>query len=104
MRSFGVLEYPKIPNNKSQITNKPQISIPNDQNRFRILNFGHCDLFVMWCLEFGISWTSPLHHSNGLLHEEKTSTGNCWKLKVMRQLKHRLTCLAALRNGCSDRG
>jgi len=22
----------------------------------------------------------------------------------MRQLKHRLTCLAALRNGCSDRG
>jgi hypothetical protein len=27
-----------------QITNKFQITIFNDQNRFRILNFGHCYL------------------------------------------------------------
>ena len=64
MRGFGVLQYPKIP-------------IPNDQNRFRILNFGHCDLFVIWCLEFGISWTSPLHYSNRLPDEGKTSSGGC---------------------------
>jgi hypothetical protein len=35
----------KIPNSKHQITNKAQIPILNDQNRFGILNFGHCDLF-----------------------------------------------------------
>jgi hypothetical protein len=36
----------KIPNTKHQIPIKSQFSIPNDLNRFGILNFGHCDLFV----------------------------------------------------------
>jgi hypothetical protein len=31
---------------------KSQISISNDPNRFDILNFGHCDLFVICDLEF----------------------------------------------------
>jgi hypothetical protein len=34
----------EIPNYKHQITNKSQIPILNDQNRFGICNFGHCDL------------------------------------------------------------
>ena len=38
-----VEEY-EISNSKHQITNKSQISILNDQNRFEILNFGHCYL------------------------------------------------------------
>jgi hypothetical protein len=50
--SIGGIE---IPNSKSQITNKSQIPIPNDRNRFGILNFGHCDLFGIWSLEFEIS-------------------------------------------------
>ena len=41
---FGVLEHCKISNSKHQITNKFQIPILNDQNRFGISNFGHCDL------------------------------------------------------------
>jgi hypothetical protein len=40
----------EIPNSKHQITNKSQIPILNDQNRFGILNFGHCYLFVIWDL------------------------------------------------------
>ena len=55
------MEYCKISNSKHQITNKSQIPISNDQNRFGILkpgsrprggeskrsadNFDHCDLF-----------------------------------------------------------
>jgi hypothetical protein len=30
------------------------MSISNDPNRFVILNFGHCDLFVICYLRFGI--------------------------------------------------
>jgi hypothetical protein len=46
----GVMEWcskanHEVPNFKHQITNKSQIPILNDQNRFGILNFGHCDLF-----------------------------------------------------------
>jgi len=37
----------KIPNAKHQITNKSQIPILNDQNMFEVLDFGHCDLFVI---------------------------------------------------------
>jgi hypothetical protein len=44
----------KISNHKHQIINKSQIPIPNDQNRFGILNFGHCDLFEICYLLFGI--------------------------------------------------
>jgi hypothetical protein len=65
---FGVMEcwsagVYKIPSSKHQITNKSQIPILNDQNRFEILklgtrpqggeskrsadNFGHCGLFVI---------------------------------------------------------
>jgi hypothetical protein len=44
----------KIPNLKQQISNKSQISIFNDQNRFGILNFGHCDLFGICVLLFEI--------------------------------------------------
>jgi hypothetical protein len=48
--STGVLEHWKISNSKHQITNKYQIPILNDQNRFGICNFGHCYLFVIWDL------------------------------------------------------
>ena len=37
-------EHCKTTNSKHQITNKFQIPILNDQNRFGIWNFGHCDL------------------------------------------------------------
>jgi len=51
---MGVAKLPetkhKIPNSKHQITNKSQIPIFNDQNKFEILNFGHWDLFVIWNL------------------------------------------------------
>jgi hypothetical protein len=53
--SAGVMEHCKISNSKHQITNKYQIPIFNDQNRFGIWNFGHCDLFDIWDLGFGIS-------------------------------------------------
>jgi hypothetical protein len=36
---------PKGGDSEGEITNKFQIPILNDQNRFGILNFGHCDLF-----------------------------------------------------------
>ena len=40
----------KIPKSKHQITNKSQIPKSNDQNRFGISNFGHCDLeFRYFC-------------------------------------------------------
>ena len=44
-QSAGVVEHCKITNPKHQITNKSQIPILNDLNRFGISNFGHCDLF-----------------------------------------------------------
>ena len=44
----------QIPKSKHQITNKSQIPILNDQNRFGFLNFGHCDLFDICDLLFGI--------------------------------------------------
>jgi hypothetical protein len=65
---FRVLEHFKISNSKHQITNKFQIftlwnpteegrreaafpgQVLNDQNRFGISNFGHCDLFDIWDL------------------------------------------------------
>jgi hypothetical protein len=40
----------EIPSSKHQITNKSQIPMLNDQNRFVIWNFGHCDLFDIWDL------------------------------------------------------
>ena len=43
--SAGVVKHCKISNSKHQITNKFQIPILNDQNRFGISNFGHCGLF-----------------------------------------------------------
>ena len=49
-----VMEHCKISNSKHQITRKSQIPIFNDQNRFGILNFDHCDLFVICYLLFGI--------------------------------------------------
>jgi hypothetical protein len=42
--SVGVYE---MPNSKHQITNKFQIPILNDQNKFGISNFGHCHLFAI---------------------------------------------------------
>ena len=41
-------------NFKHQIPMKSQILISNDSNRFVILNFDHCDLFVICYLRFGI--------------------------------------------------
>jgi hypothetical protein len=46
--------YSEISNPKHQIPNKSQISISKDPNRFVILNFGHCDLFIICDLEFEI--------------------------------------------------
>ena len=57
--SAGVMEHCKISNSKHQITNKYQIPIFNDPNRFGIWNFGHCDLFDIWDLGFGISPFGP---------------------------------------------
>jgi hypothetical protein len=45
---------PEGGDSEGEITNKSQIPILNDQNRFGIWNFGHCDLF-------GISDTLILH-------------------------------------------
>ncbi|MDH3951563.1 MAG: hypothetical protein OEV11_11070, partial [Deltaproteobacteria bacterium] len=36
---------PQGGDSEGEITNKSQIPILNDQNRFGIWNFGHCDLF-----------------------------------------------------------
>jgi hypothetical protein len=35
---------PEGGDSEGEITNKSQIPIPNDQNRFEVLSFGHCDL------------------------------------------------------------
>jgi len=51
---FQVLRNSEISNSKHQIPMKSQMSISNDPNRFDILNFGHCDLFVICYLRFGI--------------------------------------------------
>jgi hypothetical protein len=40
---------------------KSQIPIFNDQNSFGISNFGHCDLFGICDLSFGISFSPVLH-------------------------------------------
>jgi hypothetical protein len=46
---------PEGGDSEGEITNKSQIPILNDQNRFGIWNFGHCDLLVIViCLIFGI--------------------------------------------------
>gem|GEM_PF-2614134 len=47
-----MVEHCKISNSKHQITNKSQIPILNEQNRFGICDFGHCDLFDICDLEF----------------------------------------------------
>ena len=52
--SNGVVEHCKISNSKHQISMKSQIPIFNDKDRFGILNFGHCRLFGIWDLLFGI--------------------------------------------------
>jgi hypothetical protein len=41
---------PEGGDSEGEITNKSQIPILNDQNRFGIWNFGHCDLFDIWDL------------------------------------------------------
>jgi hypothetical protein len=50
--SIGVRHTYEISSSKHQITNKSQIPILNDQNRFGIWNFGHWDLFEICDLEF----------------------------------------------------
>jgi hypothetical protein len=44
----------KIPNYKHQLKNKSQIPIFNDQDKFGISNLGHCYLFDICDLDFGI--------------------------------------------------
>jgi hypothetical protein len=39
---------------QNQISRKSQISLANDPARFVILIFGHCDLFIICYLRFGI--------------------------------------------------
>ena len=48
------MEYCKISNFKHQVPMKSQIPIFNDKKTFGILNFGHCDLFGVCDLLFGI--------------------------------------------------
>jgi hypothetical protein len=74
--SYGVVEHNKISNSKHQITNKSQIPILNDQNRFAILNFGHCYLFDICDLGFGISIPFfPAKPSNSDLAQRTKFTG-----------------------------
>jgi len=53
----GVMESMKsqIPSTKLQTNIKFQYSMTKTQNRFGISNFGHCDLFDICYLLFGIS-------------------------------------------------
>jgi hypothetical protein len=53
----GVAKHCKITNPKHQIPIKSQIPIFKHKGLFGILNFGHCDLFVICDLLFGISDT-----------------------------------------------
>jgi hypothetical protein len=70
----GVLESPvhEITNSKHQITNKSQNPISNNQNRFVIWNFGHCYLFDLCDLRFGVS-----SYSSSLWHVGKTIEAPC---------------------------
>jgi hypothetical protein len=54
--SFGILESMKsqTPSTKLQKNLKFQYSMTKTQNRFGISNFGHCDLFDICDLLFGI--------------------------------------------------
>ena len=86
---FGVLEHCKISNFKHQITNKSQIPIFNDRNRFGILklgprpqggeskrsadNFGHCDLL------FGISGTPVFQQTAARGKENGSPSGSSAK-------------------------
>ena len=51
---------PEITNYKHQITNKFQLSNKIKSQLFGILNFGHCDLFVICDLKFFITETRHL--------------------------------------------
>jgi hypothetical protein len=44
-----------IKNSKSQISNNKQITMTEIQNSKTVLVIGFWNLFVIWCLEFGIS-------------------------------------------------
>jgi hypothetical protein len=57
MRS-GALSDSEISNIKHQISNKSQIPISNDRNRFGILNFDYWDLFVIWNFQPGLNFIS----------------------------------------------
>ena len=67
---FGVQEFMKsqTPSTKLQTNSKFQYSMNKTKNRFRISNFGHCDLFDICDLRFGIydtptdsrMWERPL--------------------------------------------
>jgi hypothetical protein len=59
---FQIRKY-KIPSSKHQITNKSQFF--NDQNKFDILNFGHCDLFDIWDLRIMVLEIFPTKELNG---------------------------------------
>jgi hypothetical protein len=54
-----VLRNSEISNSKHQIPMKSQMSMSNDPNRFDILNFGHCDFFIICYLLFAIWNFSP---------------------------------------------
>jgi len=72
-----VVEHCKISNSKHQIPTKSQIPIFNDKNRFGIFNFGHCDLFEICYLLFGIfgdSSTPVLQNSSQSLPAKPLSS------------------------------
>jgi hypothetical protein len=54
----------QTPSTKVQTNLKFQYSMTKTQNRFGISNFGHCDLFVICYLLFGISFLPVLQKNS----------------------------------------
>ena len=72
-KSTGVMEWwsiakYQISSTKSQTNLKFQYSMTKTQNRFGISNFGHCDLFDICDLLFGISIPPVLQYSTTTRH------------------------------------
>jgi hypothetical protein len=63
MEWWSIVKY-QIPSTKLQTNLKFQYPMTKTQNRFGISNFGHCDLFDICDLLFGISDTPILQNSS----------------------------------------
>jgi hypothetical protein len=71
-----VVEHCKIANSKHQIPNKSQNPISKDKGKFGILQFGHCNLFGICALLFGIFGHSTLQNSGDK---------DCWTFLLAKQ-------------------